>query len=296
MARIHVVMARDSPVAVIFRRGPTKQVRMLSWNRRTDEITGGQWLMGRVYEERSSLSPDGQLLVYFAMRNGKPWTAVSRPPHFTPLAVWEEDSTWGGGGFFAENHRLLLRTNPGALTLDPRFELPAGFVVEALGTQRPDTQRPGLVGLAWTHRKPDATSWLTPSGRARPSSQYAPPIASRARPGQQNMVLEAHPVETEGAYGPFSAQEYVVRELDEDRAHLLGELDWADWDDKGDLLFARGGDVLRAERPERALEEHRVVARLADHRFERMPPGPEALRWPSFRIGSPRLPKKSKRR
>ena len=57
VARIHVLMARDSPVSVIFRRGPTKQVRMLLWDRSSDEVRGGQWLMGRVYPERSSLSP-----------------------------------------------------------------------------------------------------------------------------------------------------------------------------------------------------------------------------------------------
>lgn len=49
---------------------------MLRWDLRSDEIVGGQWLAGRVYEERCGLSPDGELLDYFAMRKGQTWVGL----------------------------------------------------------------------------------------------------------------------------------------------------------------------------------------------------------------------------
>ena len=51
-ARLHVVLAREAPLAVVIRRGPAKQVCTVLWNRRTDEFTLGQWLRGRIYEDR----------------------------------------------------------------------------------------------------------------------------------------------------------------------------------------------------------------------------------------------------
>lgn len=51
-ARIHILLARDEPIAVVIRRGPSKQVCTLLWNRRDDTFTLDQWLKGRIYEHR----------------------------------------------------------------------------------------------------------------------------------------------------------------------------------------------------------------------------------------------------
>lgn len=273
--RIHVVLARDAPVAVIFRRGPTKQVRLLRWDLHTDEITGGQWLAGRAYPERCGLSPDGELLVYFAMRKGHTWNAISRPPYFTPLAVWEQDGTWGGGGEFVSNRRLLLRTNPACMVLDPKFTLPEGFEVAwAAGEER------GAVAGDWSYRQPEAEDTTTPSGKARPSGTYKPSIRARERPGAPSIVLEAHPVVVEDPDGPWDSHEYVLRDVKHARMQLLGELDWADWDRNGDLLYARDGELLRAAVHHGEPAEARVLRRMADERFAAMPPPAEATCWP----------------
>ena len=36
------------------------------------------------------------------------FTAVSRPPYLTALAMWPEGSTWGGGGRFIDNRTLRV--------------------------------------------------------------------------------------------------------------------------------------------------------------------------------------------
>ena len=66
-ARLHVLLAREAPYAVVIRRGPAKQVCTVGWDRSTDAFTLGQWFKGRIYERRSDLSPDGKHLIYFAL-------------------------------------------------------------------------------------------------------------------------------------------------------------------------------------------------------------------------------------
>jgi hypothetical protein len=65
---LYAVVARKAPVAVVFRRGPARQVELLRWDVETDTVEAGQWLKGRVHECRADLSPDGSLLVYFESR------------------------------------------------------------------------------------------------------------------------------------------------------------------------------------------------------------------------------------
>jgi hypothetical protein len=105
-ARLHVILASEAPLSVVIRRGPAKQVCTILWNRRTDEFTLGQWLKGRIYEDRCDLSPDGRYFIYFAYdgrthrEHGPAWTAVSRAPWLKAIALYTKGSTWGGGGMF----------------------------------------------------------------------------------------------------------------------------------------------------------------------------------------------------
>lgn len=105
-ARLHVLLAQDSPRAVVIRRGPSKTSCTILWNRQNDSFEVGQWIRARVYEHRSDLSPNGKHLIYFA-HNGQwqseskgAWSAVSRAPYLKALAFYPKGDTWGGGGFF----------------------------------------------------------------------------------------------------------------------------------------------------------------------------------------------------
>ena len=99
--RLYALLARAAPVAVIFRRGPSRQVQLVLWKTDTDTFESGQWFKGRIYERRCDLSPSGRRLIYFAAKYRKPlytWTAVSRPPFLTAVALWPKGDAWGGGG------------------------------------------------------------------------------------------------------------------------------------------------------------------------------------------------------
>ncbi|MEO0938979.1 MAG: hypothetical protein AAFY38_12570 [Pseudomonadota bacterium] len=111
--QLKLFFARGSDRAVILRQGPYKLSRMILWHRGTDYFEDGQWLKHRVYADRSDLSPDGQHFLYFAL-DGKPgsptkgsYTALSRPPYFTALALYPIGHTWWGGGFFLSNDTFV---------------------------------------------------------------------------------------------------------------------------------------------------------------------------------------------
>ncbi len=113
-ANLQFTIARDSPIAVVFRRGPRAWTQLIKWDLRKDRFQQGQWLKGRVMAERSNLSPTGKYLIYFAgdwrrKRDvGPTWTAISRPPYFTALALWEGLGTWEGGGYFIDDRHIVL--------------------------------------------------------------------------------------------------------------------------------------------------------------------------------------------
>lgn len=113
-ARLHAIFASDKPVAVVFRRGPAKQVATFLWNRKTDTFTIGQWFKGLIYANRCDLSPDGRYMIYFAY-NGKvnqdtrrSWTAVSFAPYLKAINLYQKGDTWQGGGLFLSNKTFWL--------------------------------------------------------------------------------------------------------------------------------------------------------------------------------------------
>ncbi len=120
-ARIHVLLAREAPLGLVIRKGPSKSVATILWDRRTDKFTLGQWMRGRIYERRCDLSPDGTRLIYFAM-NGKwesktkgAWTAISRVPYLKAVTLLTKGDCWHGGGLFLGNHTYWLNDGYGHL-------------------------------------------------------------------------------------------------------------------------------------------------------------------------------------
>lgn len=107
-ARLHVLLARHSPMAVVIRRGPSKQVCTVGWNREDDSFEVGQWLKGRIYEYRCDLSPDGKYLLYFAMKGGETYTAISRAPWLKAVEFYPMIGTWEGGGLFLTENKFWL--------------------------------------------------------------------------------------------------------------------------------------------------------------------------------------------
>jgi hypothetical protein len=281
--RLYFIVARRSSMAVVFRRGPTKQVELLTWNLGTDELTPGQWLKGRIYERRCDLSPDGQLLVYFAAKYGTPmysWTAISRPPYLTALNMWRKGDGWGGGGLFASNASLLLNHHPPQTELVEGYSLLPGLRVSPFG------ENPGRGEddpIHHTRLLRDGWTWVDHGSKANwrfrtnvpyfltydPPLEYVPALGRG--PNQLRMFVHGHG-EQQGVANVLS---YELVHDGEQRD--LGRADWADSDHNGDLLLAREGRLFRLAGSDFG-SEPREVADLRSHRFEERQAPAEALR------------------
>ncbi len=114
-----MLLARDAPVGIVLRRGPSAWARVSRWHTDTDTLEHGAWFRGRLYEEKCDVSPDGALLVVAAFQGRRlgteatdSWTAVSRAPWLHALALWPMGTTYGGGGRFVGPRTLVLRGSP----------------------------------------------------------------------------------------------------------------------------------------------------------------------------------------
>ena len=72
------------------------------------------------------LSPSGDLPLYFAAKYKEPlrsWTAISKPPFLTALAMWAKGDGWGGSGPFDTELSIQLSHRPGEALLAEEFRL-----------------------------------------------------------------------------------------------------------------------------------------------------------------------------
>jgi len=159
-ARIHVLLAREAPIGVVIRRGPSKRVCTVGWDRTSDEFQLGQWLGGRIYERRSDISPDGKHLIYFAM-NGRwtaeakgSWTAISRAPWLKALALFPKGDCWHGGGLFTGDRSYWLNAGCENAVLHDTDELERDLEFRptgAVGGECLSVYYPRLLRDGWIH-------------------------------------------------------------------------------------------------------------------------------------------------
>lgn len=117
-ARLRVLLASENDSALVIRRGPTKQVCTLGWNRVDDSFQLGQWLKGKIEFDSCDLSPDGRHFLYcaskydpsFKLNHEGVYSVVSRAPFLKALHFWSPQKYARGGGFF-NNERLWIATN-----------------------------------------------------------------------------------------------------------------------------------------------------------------------------------------
>ena len=283
---LFVIPAANAPVAAIFRRGPSRQVRLIKWNLKDDSFERGQWFKGRIYERRCDISPDGELLVYFAAKQRPPhytWTAVSRPPFLTALAFWPKGDTWGGGGYFKTDKKVLLDLH----CEDPGGSRPLDIAPFDLASGIEEVQRVWGARLArdgWREIPGDPKDY---DKELRVTFDFNPPLVfSKPCPfarfaGELQMMIKGVS-EKGGAW-------YVIehRLMRDGEAVLdLGRSDWADWSHKGDLLYAKGGKLYRLKPDKKADTPYdpakaQELADFTADRFEEIAPPHQALQWPA---------------
>lgn len=146
-ARLSFSIAKNAPVAVIIRQGPSRWVRMIRWDMTNDTFELGQWLHARV--PNFDLSADGRYVLSFvqgyrARDTLGTWVAISRPPWFSALAVWKIGDSWGGACLFVKPRSIYIGHGLTPATLE-KGRLPKGWT----WTSTPPTEEAFAKQLTW---------------------------------------------------------------------------------------------------------------------------------------------------
>jgi hypothetical protein len=271
--RLYAIMARESNIAVVFRRGPSKRVQLILWRTDCDDFIPGQWLKGRIYQHRCDLSPSGRRLIYFAANHKPPfysWTAISQPPFLTALALWPKGDCWDGGGLFEREDSIWLN-HPEAESMLAKGSLPPGFEVRhnshCIGGEDAPILDDRLERDGWfTEQELEVEEiigrpYSSEEGeRLKACMDEAPeefqslfreldkPIVTgyrtisplvRTKRSQQGLAIR----ETKSITGLDSCIRFSVMQTKRDVKGLPG-VTWADFDQSGRLVFARGGQLF----------------------------------------------------
>lgn len=316
-ARLHLLVARDAPAAVILRTGPRDWVQLIRWDMETDEFDRGSWFHGRVRSEVCDLSPNGRHFIYFAAKwyarevrddsYGLSWTAISRPPHFTALALWSNgNDSWPGGGIWENNELVWLNTHvSGNQPIPHPKHRPRGITARLMHHPNRENVRLGrwlrdgwrvvqehryrfaghavrtrLAAALGQHRfLHPAQEWLEwdpkPEGGPLPTSGSFTdtPLILEKTGGHHPDVLRLHNSETD--YRPKVT--YELSASNGAAPFLLEGAACADWDHRGRLVFVRDGKVWAMDF--QTDDEPRVIADLNEGAPDPQPAPAWARKW-----------------
>jgi hypothetical protein len=265
--RIHVLLARSAPIGVVIRRGPSKAVATLLWNRETDEFHLGQWLKGRIYERRSDLSPDGKHLIYFAM-NGKvqsetggAWTAISRAPYLKALALFAKGDTWHGGGLWTGSEKYWLNDGYGHMVLldtkavrrDVKYASSDNY-----GGECPGVYYRRLIRDGWFLKE------RIHSGKSKDKDIFEKPCSDGWTLRKiAHSELGATP--GKGCYW----DEHEMLHAASERSIALPHWEWADMDGKR-IVWAAEGKLFAGRLTDQGLMDEKTLFDFNDMEFERV--------------------------
>jgi hypothetical protein len=166
---------------------------MIQWHTKNDVFRQGQWFHGRIFEHRCDLSPDGKFFAYCAYKPGNrlknpdygdSWTAVSRPPNFTAVALWPLGNRDGGGGYFMQDGRMWLNHLDDNRDLHPAYRLPKGLAVKTIETYEDesdymfdDIHRSVMLRDGWNYAsRPEVPISFHQNARMAPSPPVDTPL------------------------------------------------------------------------------------------------------------------------
>ena len=235
----------------------------------------GQWLKGRIYERRCDLAPAGDHFIYFAGNFKQPyftWTAISTLPWLTAHGLWAEGDTWGGGGLFAMSDVITLyahlvgdKPTKGALPRPWRKVIPFAEYGNYEGVRTVEDVR--MMRDGWTREQASKWKlndqwWQDKAETYRFNVSQAETWAKTNKDGHTLRFIEAAIGERDGRWHVCRGHMTFAKgdELD------LGEIDWADFDHDGHLLYARNGALYRRGR--RGKDEAKLVRDFNELKFE----------------------------
>ncbi len=249
---------------MVIRRGPSRFVATLLWNRDDDSFQMGQWLKGRIYERRCDLSPNGEFFLYFAM-NGKwqsevkgSWSAISRAPFLKALALFPKGDCWQGGGLWTGKYQYWLNGcsnsalyNTRLVQRDESYAPAKYFGSECTGVYYPRLLRDG-----WKLR-----------GEHEESRMQSPHVFEKQLPDGWLLRKLAHAeVDTPEGKGCYW-DEHELAQPSSNARMAFPHWEWAEWD-RERLVWASAGKLYGARVGAGGLHEERLLHDFNGMSFE----------------------------
>ena len=260
-ARIHLLVAKEAPIAVIIRRKPSKCFHIIKWHLKTGQFEHGSWFKGKLYPMRCDLSWDGKFMSYLAMGSkGETWNGVCEAPWLKTILESENTGTWNGGGIFWRRDEFLSNQTDD-VELDKKGDWPKTIKISRLQTFVGEDesmlyhrfQRDGWK-LAIEGELHDT---FDSEGCFMPDHQMPWKHHHQWKPTKNHPVLQTKFVGYRGSYfgdDDWEAQSdiYEARSGRIFHFELLGypdllgpQVDWATWTFTGDLIWTTDGIVYQ---------------------------------------------------
>jgi len=228
--RLHVLLAKDADIGIVFRRGPAAWWHILKWDLAKFTLERGAWLKGTLYPTRSAVSPDGKVIAYFAMHGSwDTYLAVSKPPWLKALCAWKTVGTWTTGAYFKSDGTLCAF---GALCEEKPFHGSYPFPYKFGGTDT-NWNRAREFQFMMNGWKPKASDESVENFNPGPNEVIE---LSKNSPQDSKLFLNK--------YSEFGSCLYSMTYPDNQEIPLSDAV-WADFDRKGRLVIASATGELR---------------------------------------------------
>lgn len=278
--RIYVILAREAPIGVIFRRGPSHWVQLIKWYTDTDTFELGHWFHGRIYEKSCDLSPNGDLLVYYALKIGRrsprtheythTWIAISKPPWLTALALWFKGDACYGGGLFQDHQTLWINHSPQIPQPDK------GYVPQSLDVI--------LSHEVCNDRLISKTRLERDGWNLHQEIKYHE-ITHGFATDTPEILCKCHPeygvsLLMESSFKKFDiVSRYSLEDNKTGERYPITGATWADWDQQGRLIFVKYGGLFTANLSEFAEIEAIQIADFNNDEPVEITPPEYAEKW-----------------
>jgi hypothetical protein len=228
--RLHVLLAKNADIGIVFRRGPAAWWHILKWDLAKSTLESGAWLKGTLYPTRSAVSQDGKLIAYFAMHGSwDTYLALSKPPWLKALCAWKTVGTWTTGAYFKSDGTLRAF---GALCEEKPFHGNCPFPFKFGGTDT-NWNRAREFQFIMNGWKPKAADTSVENFNPGPNEVIE---LLKSSPRDPKLVLNR--------YSEFGSCLYSITHPD-NKEIVLADVVWADFDRKGRLAVASSTGELR---------------------------------------------------
>ncbi|MFX0098418.1 MAG: hypothetical protein ACFFCS_02480 [Candidatus Hodarchaeota archaeon] len=235
-ARVHVLLARNEPKAVLIIQKRSKLFHVVSWNYLTDDPKEGSWFSGKIYPLRCDLSFDGRHMVYFALGPTEDlfsWSVVCEPPFLKASLLWEHDSTWFGGGVFLEEKSLYMYLDENTPRQNEMQHVPSKNVEKLFKIlyRKEDARGDALIQV-----KMDKDGW-----REKEFTSSRMVFEKESLQDNSKLVLSCN--------GSWESSKWHYEHLDTgtgepvENSPVAEKTRWTDWDSGGCLITAKEGVV-----------------------------------------------------